>query len=469
LELKALEIDDLESFPWFERPKESLLESCADLLFRLGALAQSDIHAPLTTIGRQLAELPTHPRLSKLCLEGSTRGVLEQAATLAAALSEGELDRLDARDALRSLDRNPWVQRVRSQLLQSFTVTQRTRPALEKRAQEGALEKSVLSAFPDRVAQRKKDSQKNSQLIFSLGGSGELPSGNESDTLDPKAEFFVVLDAQNFGRGRTVIRSLLPIEPDWLIDLEPPVARESEELQWDATRKQVLSKSILKYDGLVLAEFRATSGAPHSSSISEQATELLIREGLGIPKNRFADLRLWIEKLGGEALESSLARAHWVSRTFPEKEIPTTFPDGLFPLFRGPLLQGATRLSEIEAMDWPQALLEYLEEKSKDGFVDWDRLVPTTLALPSGRKSRIHYRLDQAPWVESRLQDFFGMKRTPTLLEGRVKLTLHLLAPNQRAVQVTQDLESFWTKTYPEVRTALMRRYPRHSWPESVS
>jgi ATP-dependent helicase HrpB len=94
------------------------------------------------------------------------------------------------------------------------------------------------------------------------------------------------------------------------------------------------------------------------------------------------------------------------------------------------------------------------------------RLAPARVKLQSGRELKVHYELDRPPWVESRLQDFFGLLDGPTLVGGRVPLVLHLLAPNQRPVQVTTDLRGFWDKHYPSIRKELMRRYPRHSWPE---
>jgi ATP-dependent helicase HrpB len=87
-------------------------------------------------------------------------------------------------------------------------------------------------------------------------------------------------------------------------------------------------------------------------------------------------------------------------------------------------------------------------------------------SLPRRGRIQIHYELDKPPWVGSRIQDFFGLARAPTIGNGRVPLVLHLLAPNQRPVQVTTDLPGFWIKHYPALRNQLMRRYPRHQWPE---
>jgi ATP-dependent helicase HrpB len=94
-----------------------------------------------------------------------------------------------------------------------------------------------------------------------------------------------------------------------------------------------------------------------------------------------------------------------------------------------------------------------------------DELAPDQVMLGGGRRVQVHYEEGRPPWIESRLQDFFGGARTPTILSGRMPLVLHLLAPNHRAVQVTTDLEGFWERTYPTVRSELMRRYPRHAWP----
>ena len=95
-----------------------------------------------------------------------------------------------------------------------------------------------------------------------------------------------------------------------------------------------------------------------------------------------------------------------------------------------------------------------------------DEIAPTHLRLPSGRQTRIHYDPGKPPWIASRLQDFFGMRETPRIGSHKTPVVVHLLAPNQRAVQMTADLAGFWERLYPQVRRELMRKYPRHAWPE---
>ena len=124
---------------------------------------------------------------------------------------------------------------------------------------------------------------------------------------------------------------------------------------------------------------------------------------------------------------------------------------------------GLRRLSELEKISG--GLIGALERKIDGNLLE--RIAPARLKLPSGRISRIRYETGKPPWVASRLQDFFGMMESPRVANGKVPLVVHLLAPNQRPVQMTTDLAGFWERLYPQLRRELGRRYPRHAWPEN--
>jgi ATP-dependent helicase HrpB len=96
-----------------------------------------------------------------------------------------------------------------------------------------------------------------------------------------------------------------------------------------------------------------------------------------------------------------------------------------------------------------------------------EEIAPTAIRLSRGRQVAVHYEPNQPPWIASRLQDFFGMRETPTVGRGAVPVVVRLLAPNQRPVQMTSDLAGFWQRLYPQVRKELSRRYPKHAWPEN--
>ena len=124
--------------------------------------------------------------------------------------------------------------------------------------------------------------------------------------------------------------------------------------------------------------------------------------------------------------------------------------------------RGRTTLRELQDVDWPGALRLAFPGQVLRLLDAW---APDALQLPKGRPVKVHYE-DDPPWIASRLQDFWGLKKTPAVAGGAVPLVLHLLAPNQRAVQVTTDLAGFWQRAYRELRPALSRRYPKHHWPE---
>jgi ATP-dependent helicase HrpB len=128
-----------------------------------------------------------------------------------------------------------------------------------------------------------------------------------------------------------------------------------------------------------------------------------------------------------------------------------------------PWLEGVTRSSHLERLDLRAMLGARLSHAQQQ---EVERLAPTHLAVPSGSRIPIDYSDPDAPFVAVRLQEVFGLMSTPSVAGGRVPLTLHLLSPARRPVQVTRDLESFWNRGYAEVRKELKGRYPKHYWPE---
>ena len=152
-----------------------------------------------------------------------------------------------------------------------------------------------------------------------------------------------------------------------------------------------------------------------------------------------------------EALESFLARLAFAG--FDPPDITQTLRGLCLGLQSFADLRGAAK-----------NFLPLLEQQLNARLLN--EVAPLSIRLSNGRQTKVHYEQDRPPWISSRLQDFFGMKDTPHIGPGKTPLVIHLLAPNQRAVQTTTDLAGFWERLYPQVRRELMRRYPRHSWPE---
>ncbi|HEX4922800.1 MAG TPA: ATP-dependent helicase HrpB [Bdellovibrionales bacterium] len=427
LELKTLGVERLE---WFDPPNMQSEQSALVLLRRLGAV---DKNQKLTALGRQMAEIPVHPRLSRLLLEAARTGCGPQAATAAALLSEGASKRLNILEELET--RDPLVKRTRDRLLRFVKGSSGGKPE--------ALAKSFLAGFPDRVAKLNE-----SQLLLVLCDGGSATA--EDPALRSLGEYFVCTEVQELQRGthkRVIAESLVPIEPDWLIDLDSDLLGESHRMSWDEKREAVFDLSRLTYGQLVLSEGRGTPSDREAAAL-ELATHASTEAGL----KKICDY---------EQLQSLLERLEFLKAQGA--------PIGEFTLqemakrFALAVCGEKFALSELTKSDFLWFLQDQLGPDVRGKL---DRWAPAFIQLPRGRRTRVNYPKTQPPWIESRLQDFFGMKSAPALMDGKVPLTLHLLAPNGRAVQVTTDLMSFWKNVYPKLRVELGRRYPRHKWPE---
>ncbi len=468
LELKVLGITDPARFGWFEAPSPQALTASCDLLYLLGALKDREDDAALTALGEKMVSIPAHPRLARVLHTAHENGLTEDAATLAALISEGRLERINALDDLANsrggAARDEGFRRARDLLLRDFQQKQKPRGTQ-------SLEFCLLTGFPDRVAQKKGEF-----LLFSSGGSAAFESTQQSQ-FAPGEEWFVTLDVQELqhhGQTRSKVRarSLCPIKPEWLFDLEPTLLKDEDTLTWDPQREKVQATSKMTYDQLTLSE---SSNPPSETLLSKRSHEvsaLLLKHGFGISGDTPLSTSDWVQSFSkfadAEKIEAVLAKISLLAKNRPELKIQDPAPRdagtfSLMPLLRE-LFSGKSSLRELREMDFETELARvFLNEH----FGRLASEFPDTLELASGRKAKIQYRLQQEPWIESRLQDFFGIKQGPSLCAGRIPLTLHLLAPNYRAVQVTRDLAGFWERAYPEVRRELSRRYPRHAWPEN--
>jgi ATP-dependent helicase HrpB len=207
----------------------------------------------------------------------------------------------------------------------------------------------------------------------------------------------------------------------------------------------------LLYDQLVVSETRS------NESGREEAAKVLAEAALAAGWQKFA---------GPDVVENFLARVGFLAKTFPEKGIATIGEDDVRSALVE-LCRGLRSFAELRAAAGRGGLIEALRQRlSAEHSRLLDQMAPEFTSIAGRRRVRVNYERDKAPWIESRLQDFFGMKTGPSVAAGRVPVVLHLLSPNHRPVQVTTDLAGFWERAYPQVRRELSRRYPRHAWPE---
>jgi ATP-dependent helicase HrpB len=495
----------VEAFEWFEAPPPAALEAARALLARLGAL---DARGAPSEIGRRMLRVPGHPRQARLVVEAAARGAAEGGALLAALLGERDLrdrrglegaalpatgpsDLLElahvfeeaARvrfdpDRLRRMGVNPGaaqaVDRARRQLervargLPRGTSTSTPTPTSTEqprsparpftpsvaaprspRATEDALLAATLAAYPDRVARRRAPG--SDEIVLTGGGSARL----DPASVVREAPLLVALDAEERRgerragtRGPEVrVRIASAVTQELLLDLFPDALRYEGAVAWNAGAERVDASERLVYDDLVLEETRAPRADP------EKVAALLADEALA------RGARAFVEE---GALDRLVGRLAFAASQAPDAGLSAPGEADLSAALRA-LCTGRRSFAELREADLPGALLHGLEPRARAAL---ERLAPERMTLPGGRTARIHYEAGKSPWVESRLQDFFGMAAGPVIAAGRVPLVLHLLAPNQRAVQVTTDLAGFWDRHYPSIRRELMRRYPRHAWPE---
>jgi len=430
--VEALGAGELDSVEWLDAPPPAHVRHAAELLQQLGAYGDA---------GKEMARYPLHPRLSRLILEARHRGVAEDGCTIAALLSAGERlagqpDHATRSDLLVLLD-SKWEPRTAQVVRQ---VRHMVNPQRQKKRDEDALLISILAAFPDRVASRRQ----GAELQLAAGGPALL-APNSTVTA---AEFLVAVEAEDRrDRKAPLVRLASAIEPEWLLDLFPEKLRDVSRVEWNRSAERVEAVSALNFGEIAIEERRSTPEP-------EAAAALLAAKALEAGVGRFTDR----DELDAYLARVNFAAQHAAVPTFGEREIETALHAAA---------AGLKSFSELEAALRDGGLLRVLEQQlSPAARRGLEEIAPERSRLPSGRQVTIHYEANQPPWIASRLQDFFGMRETPSVARGAVPLVVHLLAPNQRPVQMTSDLAGFWQRLYPQVRRELSRRYPKHKWPE---
>jgi len=489
LSLRAQGIDP-RALPWLDAPDEHALQAAEELLARLGLVAKGGAVSPL---GRAAVQLPLHPRLARLVLEANLRGAGDEGCALAAILSDRDLRSREGRERagptgasdlteLGDLLRQARIARfdpqrtralgldvgaarrvdqARAQLLRSLPRDARAAAALrDHKTLEAALGLAALAAFPDRVARRR--APHGSELLLCAGGSAQLAR----ESVVREAELMVAVDVEERSDARKIggmptfgmqtnrgalVRLASAIEPDWLLDIASDGLSETVDFEWCEPRARVEVLSRMNYGQLMLEESRRLPNLDNPAEAA-QAQKILHAQARSKGLASFAD---------AEAVSGLLVRTALIARLCPEAGLRALDESDLAAAL-GDLCANAFSLAELRGRDLLSALAARAGPNSD---AQLSRLTPLQVKLPL-RNVPVHYTREAPPFIESRLQDFFGQSQGPSICSGRLLLVCHLLAPNGRAQQVTQDLAGFWVRHYPAIRRELMRNYPRHAWPE---
>jgi len=450
LELAGWGISDPAKLRWLDPPPAASFAQACELLTDLGAL---DASGRITTDGKAMLALPVHPRLAHMLLRGRAQGQGALATILVAILEERDplaaIRQSDIELRVRAIVSGDGIARgSRQRLLASakqLAATLGVARELDAHVKSGTLDMTragylIAEAYPDRIARRRPGQDARYQMA---GGRGAFLDAGDSLS---QQEWLAVATVSGGGRdARIFLAAELRDEDVAALEAE---AGEMVQVTFDAPSGAVVARRVRRVGSLVLEEHPVPVPA-----------------GLALPALLKGIRSVGLQRLPwGAQTENLRARVETLRRLEPEAWPACNDASLLATLeeWLAPFAANTRKLAEISPGALHEALLYRMgHERARQ----LDAQAPETFELPSGQRARIDYS-GEIPVLAARIQQFFGLHATPAIANGRLPLSLQLLSPANRPMQLTRDLASFWKNTYPEVRKDLRGRYPKHAWPE---
>jgi ATP-dependent helicase HrpB len=478
LTLKSSGVKELRKFRWLEKPDEISLTHAEELLADLGALEPD---GGVTAIGRKMLAFPLHPRYARMLLAAQEYGCVYEAC-LVAALTQGRdlllrnagKDAESARedlfgeqatsdfwilmrawnyaaanqfrmDVCRKLGIHSVTARQVGPLLEQFLRIAKaegldTQP---RQVKEEALQKCILIGFSDRVARRLDEGTLRCEMVHGRRGVLARESKVQHSPLLVAAEIREIE-----GRDRelsTLVSLVTAIEIPWLRELFPQDLKGEIEVQYDAQQKRVLAAELLRFRGLALATKRIDPPPPDLAA-KILADEILAGR-LSLPN--------W-----DHSVEQWLARLSFLCAHCPDLQLPEISDDDKKDIIQQ-LCHGAVSYKDIKEREVKPMVMSWLSALQRELL---DQHAPERLKLPNDRTPKVNYEKGKSPYISLRIQELYDVNQTPKIALGRVPVTVHILTPGMKPVQVTQDLANFWREHYPKLKSELQRRYPKHLW-----
>ena len=477
LELARWGVASPDELRWLDAPPEAAYSQACDLLERLEVL---DADRRITSHGREVAELGMHPRLAHMVLRARERGRGALGCDLAALLSERDIiqgrggpPEADLRLRLEALQqaregRRPraagqhpvhqgalaGVQRVSEHWRRRLGITSsQSRGTTDAYDMDGCGMLAAL-AYPDRIAYRL--GAVGGQETTAAEARFRLENGRPAVLTHPQvlsdADYLVAANLQRT-RGETRIFLAAPVTREDLAGLFSERIAHRDRLRWDADRQHVRARRQETLGAVILKD------GPLADPDPEQLADTLLG---GIAES---GLKLLPWTKGARQLQERLIFLHQHSED-ASHEWPDVSDEGLLDRmdeWLKPYVYGMKRADELQQLNLANIFREQLDWDQRSVLNDF---APTHLTVPSGSRRPIDYSDPEQPVLAVRLQEMFGATKTPRIAGGRVPVTLHLLSPAQRPVQITQDLAGFWADTYFDVKKDMKGRYPKHYWPD---
>ncbi len=477
LSLRAAGVRDLTTFRWIDRPEEKSLFRAEQLLFDLGALDSDS--GEITPIGRRMLSFPVHPRYARMFLAAQEFNCVRAAALIAALTqSRNLLLRAERRveeerseifgqgisdflilirafsyahrhkfriDALRPLAIHADAARQVEKLFQQFLEIGRDEGLETEReaASDEAIARCVLAGFADQVARRRSGGTLICDIVHGRRGQLARASVAQNSRLIVAAEITEIEGRS--GEAQVLLSLATQIEERWLREMFPNNFEERVTYQFDKSQNRVVVRRERIFRDLVI------DSQDRDAEPSAEASACLAAAVVA------GDLTLtqW-----NDSVEQWIARVNFLAAALPEERIPSIGSaerDYLIQL----VCEGATHYREIKDRSI-LSLARSLLSPAHQQLVD--KHAPERIELPGGRRAKVTYPADGQPLVGARIQDLYEVTDNLKIAAGRVSLIIHVLAPNFRPVQVTNNLKTFWVEAYPKLKQQLQRQYPKHEW-----
>ncbi|MEK2646502.1 ATP-dependent helicase HrpB [Bdellovibrio sp. BCCA] len=460
--LSAQGVTDFEAFSWFEKPPAVALQNAVRFLRIAGAISNEN---KITDLGKKILHFPLPVRLAKLMLVGMEMGTTELASEMAALLQERDILKREAvanfigdqfendlaarLEVLHHFRRDKKAPREASfYSLQTVDQSARQIADLAKKlgpqtapSNEDSLtltKKILLKAYADRLCRRRGKSER----ALMVGGRGVKL---QTESLVKTSEFFVALNGvEGSSDAETIVSLACGFDKDFILQNFKEKIEKTRDVTFIEEKGQFFTREYRSLHGLPLDEPTLTPAS--SEEIAEKLPQIL--------SDKF-DL----------VLKANEKLAHWWTRfEFLERQEPQNLD--LEALKLEALTQASLGEKKMQTVMEKDLVFFFENVFPSDVVKTLKKEIPEKIEVPSGSKIPVIYPSDKNPYLEVRIQEVFGMMETPKVYFGKIPVTLHLLGPNFRPVQVTSSLESFWKNGYPEIRKELRIKYPKHQWPE---
>ena len=476
LTLKAAGFSSMEAIRWLDAPQAPALLRAETLLRDLGAL---DHQGLITSMGRRMLAFPTHPRYARMLLAAQELGCVRAVALMAALTQSrpllmrtdrkteeerqdlfggGGSDFLVMARAFRWAEKNDFradrcrqlaihgdASRQTARIYDQFlSIAEGQRLDIDApAAPDEALAKCILAGFADQVARRRGAGTNLCDIVHGRRGLLAKESAASESRLLVAAEISEI--GQGSGDVRVQLSMATAIDEQMLRDLFPEDFTDRNDYFFDTSINRVVRRVEKIFRDLVLESVHRD--AQPCEEASKALAAALAQGDLPLPT--------WKEET-----EEWMQRVQWLAHYHPELELPS-FNEGerLAALERW--CQGAVGYREVKDRPALPALQSLLTTAQRSAL---DRFAPDRHELPGGRKARLLYKPTGQVTMSALIQDLYGVRAVPKLAGGKAEVTIEILAPNRRPIQITRDLASFWKETYPKVKPELSRRYPKHRW-----